>query len=311
MKKALLTFLLTISCTYFSTAQEEVDSLAVFFQQIESSMQYQTGKIEFKNENADIDIPKGYKFLDGEQTQYVLTDLWGNIRDTTVLGAILPEKLGVTNENSWMFVISYHNIGYVKDDDANDIDYDELLEELQKDFESENVEREKLGYEKAHLVGWASKPYYDNTAKVLHWAKEIKFDDSETNTLNYDLRVLGRKGMFNLSAVSGINQLDEVKKSIPLITKSVTYKEGSRYSDFDSGTDNVAAWTIGGLVAGKLLAKTGFFAILAKFGKVIIVGLLGLLGALRKFIFGSKEQEVTKEESIVSTDNSDPKETEN
>ncbi|AWM12644.1 hypothetical protein DI487_01335 [Flavobacterium sediminis] len=77
MKKALLTFLLTISCTYFSTAQEEVDSLAVFFQQIESSMQYQTGKIEFKNENADIDIPKGYKFLDGEQTQYVLTDLWG------------------------------------------------------------------------------------------------------------------------------------------------------------------------------------------------------------------------------------------
>ena len=71
--------------------------------------------------------------------------------------------------------------------------------------------------------------------------------------------------MFNLSAVAGIDQLNEVKESIPLITKSVVYNEGSRYADFDSSTDNVAAWTIGGLVAGKLLAKTGFFAILAKF----------------------------------------------
>ena len=57
----------------------------------------------------------------------------------------------------------------------------------------DNIERKKLGYSTLNLVGWASKPYYDGKNKVLHWAKELKVEGDEGNTLNYDVRVLGRK----------------------------------------------------------------------------------------------------------------------
>ncbi len=115
------------------------------------------------------------------------------------------------------------------------------------------------------LIGWASKPYYDNSLKVLHWAKELQFGQDKNHTLNYDLRVLGRKGMYNISAVAGVDQLAEVKASIPGIIKSVEFNDGNKYLDFDADTDTVAAWTIGGLVAGKVSGKSGIFCY---FGKI-------------------------------------------
>ncbi|HEX8270143.1 MAG TPA: DUF2167 domain-containing protein [Flavobacterium sp.] len=275
------------------TAQE-ADTVSVAYSEIEKSMNYQTGTIDLAAGNATLTVPKGFQFLDAKQTQYVLTELWGNPEDTTVLGAILPENGGVTYDDSWMFIINYEDMGYVADDDAADINYDELLEEIQGDMKAESDERVAAGFETVSLVGWASKPYYDDKLKVLHWAKELKFGETETNTLNYDLRVLGRKGVFRISAVSDINSLPDVKKSIPAIVQSVKYKDDFTYADFDSNSDNVAAWTIGGLVAGKVLAKVGFFAIILKFGKFIFFGLVAAFAAFKKFFNKKDNHEVTR-----------------
>ena len=115
---------------------------------------------------------------------------------------------------------------------------------------------------------------YDKNKKVLHWAKEIKFGTGETgNTLNYDMRFLGRKGVLSFNAISGVEQLNLIKENIPTITNAVAFKEGNRYADFDSGIDKVAAWTLGGLVAGKVLAKAGFFVVILKFIKPILIGI--------------------------------------
>lgn len=287
---SLLLFLAFIS-SGFSQSQ---DSLKLDYEKIEKSLIYKTGKIEFPSGNATLNVPKGFKFLDAKQTQYVLKDLWGNPEDTTILGSIVPENKGVMNDGSWLFVINYQEDGYVKDDDAQDINYDDLLKEIQEDMRKENPERAKQGFETAELVGWASKPFYDGKLKVLHWAKEIKFGKSKDNTLNYDLRVLGRKGMYNISAVASMHELAEVKASIPNVINSIQFKEGNTYFNFDEDTDTVAAWTIGGLVAGKVLAKVGLFAVIAKFGKLILVALLGGFAAIKKFVFGKKDQEVSK-----------------
>lgn len=293
MKKFLFSIIALLSFSIENYAQES-DTLVMYYEKIENSLKYQTGKIEFPTGNANLNVPKGFKYLDAKQTHYVLEDLWGNPKDESVLGSLVPDGKGVTYGNSWIFVISYQEDGFVKDDDANDIDYDDLLKDMKEDTQKENAERAKLGYSTAELVGWASKPYYDEKLKVLHWAKEIKFGQDSTNTLNYDLRVLGRKGMFQISAVSNMRELHEVKSSIPNILSSVQFNEGSKYSDFDSSTDNVAAWTIGGLVAGKVLAKVGFFAVIAKFGKVIFFGLLAAFAGVKKFFFGNKNQVVSK-----------------
>jgi len=300
MKRILLCFFLFAVFIPKIMAQE--DTTAAYYDKIEKSLKYQTGKITLTEGEGIVNVPKGFKFLNAEQTQHVVSDLWGNPKDESILGSLVPDGKGVTHSNSWLFVISYQGDGFVKDDDANDIDYDDLLKTMKEDTKTTSEERKKAGFEEVQLVGWASKPYYDNNLKVLHWAKELKFGKDQVNTLNYDLRVLGRKGMYNISAVSNMAELAEVKASIPGILKSVEFNDGHKYLDFDADTDTVAAWTIGGLVAGKVLAKVGFFAILAKFGKIIIIGIIAAFAGLKKFLFGKKEQVMTRpkeEEELV------------
>lgn len=304
MKKTLFfLFLWLIAITKISA--QKPDTLNAYYDKIEKSFNYESGKITLPEGDGTLNVPKGFKFLNAEQTQNVLSNLWGNPEDKTVLGSLVPDGKGVTHNNSWMFVISYQGDGYVKDDDADDIDYDDLLKTMKEDVAAENEERKKGGYSEVELIGWASKPYYDNTLKVLHWAKELEFGHDKNHTLNYDLRVLGRKGMYNISAVAAIDQLAEVKASIPGIIKSVEFNDGNKYLDFDADTDTVAAWTIGGLVAGKVLAKVGFFAILAKFGKFIVIGIIAAFAGIKKFLFGNKDQVVTKpaEETALLEDN--------
>lgn len=309
MKQTLLVLL--FSALFISKiAAQQSDTLVNYYENFEKSLKYESGKITLPEGDGMLNVPKGFKFLNASQTQNVLTNLWGNPEDKKVLGSLVPDGKGVTHDNSWMFVISYQGDGFVKDDDASEIDYDDLLKTMKEDVQTENEERKKGGYQEVQLVGWASKPYYDNTLKVLHWAKELKFGKDEANTLNYDLRVLGRKGMYNISAVAGMNELAEVKASIPGILKSVEFNDGNKYLDFDADTDTVAAWTIGGLVAGKILAKAGFFAIIAKFGKVIFLAIAAAFAGLRKFLFGKRDQVTSRpqEETALLEENNSTEE---
>jgi uncharacterized membrane-anchored protein len=300
MKKILIIMLSFVFGLNFAQKPEDEKAIEKMLKTA-SEIKYQTGKITFSTGNATLNVPKNFKFINSKDARFVLEDLWGNPADASVLGAILPEKNTVLDDNCWMFVVNYVEDGYVKDEDSEDIDYEELLTNMKTETSEANTERLKLGYPNIQLIGWASKPYYDSKLKVLHWAKELKFgnEKGEQNTLNYDLRVLGRKGMFNVSAVATIPQLNEVKASIPDMVKSIQYNPGFQYKDFDEENDHVAEWTIGGLVAGKVLAKVGFFAVIAKFGKVIVVALLAGFAALRKFVFGGKKEQVMSKNEVT------------
>jgi uncharacterized membrane-anchored protein len=81
----------------------------------------------------------------------------------------------------------------VKDDDAEKIDYDDLLKEMQDGANEANAERIKEGYDPIHLIGWAQKPFYDKTSHKLHWAKELQFGTDSLHTLNYNIRALEEK----------------------------------------------------------------------------------------------------------------------
>jgi uncharacterized membrane-anchored protein len=97
--KHLYTFLFLALASITSFAQE-VDSLQLQIQQIESSLQYQRGEISLKNGLAKITVPEGFKFLDAEQAEYVLTELWGNPKSGTSLGMLVPEQYGVLDPNT-------------------------------------------------------------------------------------------------------------------------------------------------------------------------------------------------------------------
>ena len=277
--KQIVTFVLSLFVLQ-AVAANETDSTKLFYDSLEASFTYQHGEITFENGIGTLNVPAGFRYLDSKQSAYVIHDLWGNPHGEGTLGMIVPENIGITDDRSWAFIVTYDEMGYVKDDDADDINYDELLEEMQSDAAAANEERAKEGYESITIVGWAAKPYYDAEKKVLHWAKEIKFGETEGTTLNYNVRILGRKGVIVLNAVAAMTDLPEVQKNIEPVLASVTYADGNKYGDFNPEIDEVAAWTIGGLVAGKVLAKAGLFALLLKNIKLIALAIGGLATAV-------------------------------
>ncbi len=308
MKKILLSFCIVWLCTPIVFAKGGTDSLALmlaaqqkFADSVEHAMKYSTGAITLTNGVAKLNVPAGFKFLNPEQSNYVLTELWGNPPQTGILGMIFPAAGGPFGDKSYTFIITYDPMGFVKDEDADKTDYDEMLKNLQKDEVEENKTRAAQGYGAIHMVGWAAKPFYDKTNKVLHWAKNLQFAGAEENTLNYEVRILGRKGVLSMNAVATMNELDSVKKDIDKVLAMPSFTEGNAYKDFDSKTDNVAAWTIGGLVAGKVLLKVGFWAVLGKFflaaWKFILIGIVAAWGVIKKF-FGRKP--VVEEDHSVS-----------
>ncbi len=295
-------FLLAALCsTLFSSAREREDStemmLAALAQidSIEAKMHYKTGSVTLENGMATINIAPGFKFLDAKDARYVLEEVWGNLKGQTALGMIIPadSKVAITD---YAFIVEYDAIGYVKDGDAGDINYDDLLKEMKEETASSNEERSEAGLSAMHLVGWAAKPFYNKERKLLYWAKEFSVEGEEENTLNYDIRILGRKGVLILQAVSGISQLDSVNNNIDNILGMVAFNDGHRYQDFDSNVDDVAAWTIGGLVAGKMLAKAGILALLLKNIKLVILAIAAIGGTAYRFVTGKKkkaEEELT------------------
>lgn len=288
MKQTLLTILATLLVAFNSYGQE-ADSAQLNIAEVEKSLTYQTGVIALEAGNAKLTVPQGFRFLDKKQSMFVLTDLWGNPADSSILGMLVPTTKSLLQPDGWAFTISYDEMGYVKDDDAADINYDDLLKEQQKEILEENPERIKQGFQPYELLGWASHPFYDKDKKVLHWAKELQFGQDSLHTLNYNLRVLGRKGIFMLNAIASMREMAEVKANIDPVIGSVAFTEGSTYADFNPEIDEVAAWSIGGLVAGKVLAKVGFFALIIKFWKLIAIGLLAASGSIWRFITGKKK----------------------
>jgi len=311
MLKTLYMTVLLLGALTLNAAVPTKDSTEIYREQMEhyvdsvrQAQKFETGIINLPGGKATLDVPKGFKFLNQEQSKWVLTELWGNPPSgaENVLGMIFPENSDPFTEGSYVFVVEYEDMGYVKDDDADKIDYDDMLKNMQDDEKETNKERVKNGYSTLHIVGWAQKPYYDKEKKVLHWAKEIKFGGEEgANTLNYDVRVLGRHGILSLKAVCTMDELPLVKANIDKVLNMSSFTSGNAYSDFDPKIDKIAVWTIGGLVAGKLLAKAGLFAVLLKFlvagWKFIALAFVAFIGYFKNLFTRKK-----KEKNIETTD---------
>lgn len=293
--KRLITLLLSCALLPAYATDPDEDSTQLFLDSLETTFRYQQGEITFDNQVGTLKVPEGFRYLDPEQTRYIIHDLWGNPGGDGTMGMIVPANIPITSPDSWAFIITYDEMGFVKDDDADDIDYDDMLSEMQSETEEENKEREAAGYEPISILGWASKPYYDKNKKVLHWAKELSFGNSDVHTLNYNVRVLGRKGVLVLNAVASMDALPTVEQNIEPMLGAFQYADGHQYDDFNPELDKVAAWTVGGLVAGKVLAKAGILALLLKNIKLVGLAIVGLVSAAVRWFRRKTDPPAVKE----------------
>ena len=255
-------------------------------EQLEASLTYQKGKIVLPGGVATLNLPEQFRYLSPTDAERVLSEGWGNPPGPLTLGMIVPANAGVMSSEGWGVMVTYEADGHVSDTDADSIKYDELLADMQKDTLKDNPSRKEQGYAPITLVGWAEPPRYDKLSHKLYWAKELKTDGADSSSLNYSIRVLGRKGVLVLNAIADMGQIATIKREMPAVTAASEFTEGNRYADFDSKTDKMAEYGLAALVAGGVAAKLGLFgklfALLLVFKKVVLLAIAGAGAGLFK-----------------------------
>jgi uncharacterized membrane-anchored protein len=199
--------------------------------------------------------------------------------------------------------VTFEDTGYVSDEDAATTDYDELLAAMQEGTRENNTARAEAGYGTIELVGWAERPAYDRATHSVVWAQNLRFSDATVNSLNYDVRTLGRYGVLSLNLVSSMDKLGEVRLAAKQFAGHASFDDGARYGDFNPDTDAAAEYGIAGLIAagaGVAAAKNlGLFGAIGvfilKFIKPILIGIAlfgaGLFSAFKNRLgFGRKEE---------------------
>ncbi len=233
---------------------------------------------------AALKVPEGYAFLDpaGAREFNRLTENPDSGTDEYVLA---KEDL------SWVAFFTFDPVGYVKDDEK--LEADALLKSVTEGTEASNEERKRNGWDAVHVTGWAFKPQYDNGIKSLEWAFRLKGENSQGESVNYNTRLLGRRGVMEVLLVTGQDGLQASVADFKARLPGFSFNDGDRYADFRPG-DHVAEYGLAALVTGgaaAVAAKKGLFAaigiFLLKMWKVLLVGLAGGFAVIRKF-FGSK-----------------------
>ena len=168
----------------------------------------------------------------------------------------------------------------------------DLLKDMKEGTQESNADRKTAGYPTMELVGWAEQPHYDASGKRLYWAKELAVENIKVNTLNYDIRVLGREGYLSLNAVADMRDLARVNDGMKKILPMAQFDAGNTYADYNPSTDKLAAYGLAALVGGGIAAKAGLFAklgVLLLAGKKFIVLILLAIGGVFKKMFGKKD----------------------
>jgi len=231
---------------------------------------------------AQLDLPVGYIFLDGESTRALL-----KAEGEPVSGS----ELGLLKDTNahWSVMFEFDDRGYVKDEDKDKLDPDKLLASIKRGTAEANKERERNGVAPIEVIGWEQPPRYDPTTHNLEWA--IRGASEGHQILNYNTRLLGRKGVMKVVLIVDPDKLAETLPVFKNVLAGYTFQTGQTYAEYRPG-DKVAKYGLAALVLGGgavAAAKLGLFAWLAVFfkkgWKLIVVAFAALATGIKK-VFG-------------------------
>ena len=260
----------------------------------EQPMHWQPGpkKIDL-GYDLSLELPAAHVFL-GMPDASRLLEANGAFHNEDVLGVIAAKD----EKENWFVIVRYDQAGYVKDDEK--IDADALLKSFREGQTEANKERVKRGFQELKIDGWSESPAYDRATHRLVWALLVS-SEAHGQSVNYNTRVLGRRGYVSLNMVTQPSALAAFRGNATTLLAATSFKEGSRYQDFNAKTDKVAEYGIVGLIlggAGLGAAKLVKIGLLAKFWKVLLglfiagkklfVAAIVGIGVLLKKIFGGK-----------------------
>ncbi len=236
---------------------------------------------------AQIDLPTGYVFVNGKDYQAVLKS-----EGEPISGNELGLLRG-TNQ-PWSVVFEFSDIGYVKDDDKDKLDPDKLLASIRRNNEAANKERVEAGNPPIEVIGWDIPPKYDSATHNLEWA--IRGAVQGQPFLNYNTRLLGRKGVMEVVLIVKPEQLTETLPTFRNLLAGYSFQTGNNYAEYRPG-DKIAKYGLGALVLGGAAvgaAKLGLFTWLLVFvkkgWKLVVVAFVAVISFLKKLFRGKSNK---------------------
>lgn len=231
---------------------------------------------------AQLELPEGFVFLDGDLTRKLMKSS-GEPTSGNEVGFLRP-----TNAH-WSVVFEFSDIGYVKDDDKDKLDAAKLLKSYQDGTAEQNKAREAAGNPPLIIVGWEQEPKYDPVTHNLTWA--IRATSGGEPLLNYNTRLLGRKGVMEVVLICDPSDLPATLPAFHQLLANHKFETGESYAEYRPG-DKIAKYGLGALVLGGAavgamkLGLFGWLALALKKGFKLIILALVAVAAFFKKIFG-------------------------
>ena len=272
-----LSFTLLVFLFIQVKAQDEEEEGGSVFDQVD--WQVGPGMVQM-DDMAELNLPEGYLFANGDDTR-LLMEAMGNPPSYTEKGMYGPPTL------DWFVVFEFDDIGYVKDDEKDELDADDMLESIREANEESNKYRRERGFTGLNITGWQTPPHYDALTQNLEWAIS-GMDDDGIPILNHNTRILGRSGVMRITLVVNPDTIDAVLPVFKAHMKSFAFQTGQKYTEFREG-DKIAEYGLTALVVGgaaAVAAKSGLFKWL---WKILVVAGAAIVGFFKK-LFGKKSQ---------------------
>ncbi len=255
--------------------------------------EFQSGPVTAQLEElATIRVPKGLIYIDKSNIAKFMRAS-ENLPDGDELAVVASPDF------SWFAIYRFDPVGYVKDEEKDSLDADEILKQVKEATEEANKRLKAEGWETLRVVGWMSRPRYDTASNNLEWCIEAT-SSSGAGSLNHDIRLLGRRGVTKARLVTGKEDYTQNLLAFRELNKGFSYTSGNEYSAWVKG-DKVAEYGLTALILGggaAAAAKTGLLKTIGKLliasWKLVIAGLLGLFALLKKLI-RTKEPDSVKE----------------
>jgi len=220
---------------------------------------------------AVFNVPDGYRLAKANDARKLL-EMMGNPTNGTELGLVFSE------DRDWFVTFEFSDIGYVKDDEKDELDADAILESIRDGNDAANETRRERGWPELEITGWEQEPRYDTETRNLVWA--VRAESEGEPVINYNTRRLGRTGVMNITVVADPQDLAAAVPAFNRLMIGFDFVSGKRYGDFCAG-DKIAEYGLTALITGGAAAvaiKSGLFKWL---WKAIVAGFVAIVAAFK------------------------------
>ncbi len=177
----------------------------------------------------------------------------GHQWDDSTVGVVLGEATG----SEWLAFVDLLDDGYIKDNEASNLDATKLLDAYKVGVAADNEARVRAGAKPLVVTGWVDAPRYDEMHRLVSCvgASAEPVSDPKNGIVNCTSYALGRSGAFKVIVATSGEGYAKLKDEASKIAGSIVYDPGKGYADVDLAKDPISRYGLVALATGSFAAK--------------------------------------------------------